>query len=61
MSDSQDTTEDLSYVVQKQAERIAKLEGAIYEYMQTTDQRTTRERMIGNFVGMYTYRRSNHE
>ena len=40
--------------------RIARLEGAIYEYMQTTDQRSTRERMVGNFVGMYTNRRSNH-
>lgn len=45
----------------KQKEELEKTRNAIHQWMQTTDQRGSKDMLIENFVGMYTYKESSDE
>ena len=44
------------YVIDKLREELEETRNAIHQWMQTTDQRGSKDRLIANFVGMYTYK-----
>ena len=45
----------------EQREELEETRNAIHQWMQTTDQRGSKDMLIANFVGMYTYKEISDE